>query len=167
MIIQIRGVTSDNFPEILKLNQHAVPQVSPVGMDALRWFEQKAAYFRVADADGNLAGLLIAVAHDSGYPSKYFNWFCDRYNRFLYIDRVIVAEWARGKRVAWRLFEDVERFASEHSYPLASDVYSHPPNEISLPFHNKYGFQRVGTQRIDNGAKEVTKFLKETGSTPS
>jgi len=165
--IQIRAVTDGDLPEILRLNQQAVPQVSPVGRDALRWFEQRAAYFRVAEADVNLAGFLIAVAHDSGYPSKYFNWFCDRYDRFLYTDRVIVAEWARGKRVAWRLFEDVERFASERSYPLASDVYSHPPNQISLTFHDRYGFQRVGTQQVDGGAKEVAKFMKETLPTSS
>ena len=159
MRIRIRDVTVDDFPEILKLNQSALPQVSPVDMDALRWFEQKAAYFRIAQADGRLIGFLIAVTQDSGYPSKYFRWFCDRYDRFLYIDRVIVAEWARGKRVAWRLFEDVERFALERSYPLASDVYSHPPNQISLSLHDRYGFQRVGLQQVDGGAREVTKFI--------
>jgi len=42
--IRIRGVAVDDFPEILKLNQDAVPQVGPVDMDALRWFEQKATY---------------------------------------------------------------------------------------------------------------------------
>jgi predicted GNAT superfamily acetyltransferase len=163
--IRIRDIDVDDFPEILKLNQGALPQVNPVEMDALHWFKQEAAYFRVAEAGGNLVGFLIAVAHDSGYPSKYFGWFCDRYDKFIYVDRVIVTESARGKRVAWRLFEDVERFASERAFPLASDVYSHPPNQISLSFHDKYGFQRVGSQQVDDGAKEVAKFLKETNST--
>lgn len=165
MNIQIRNVTVGDLSEILKLNQHAVPHVSPMDMDTLRWFEQNATYFRIAQADGSLIGFLIAVTQDSGYPSKYFRWFCDRYDRFLYIDRVIVAEWARGKRVAWRLYEDVERFASDRSYPLTSDVYSRPPNEISLTFHDRYGFQRVGSQQIDGGAKEVAKFIKEIGPT--
>jgi predicted GNAT superfamily acetyltransferase len=158
--IQIRDVTEGDLPAILRLNEEAVPQVSPVDMDTLSWFGSAAAYFRVAEAEGVLVGFLIAVAQDSGYPSKYFQWFCQRYTRFIYIDRVIVAEWARGNRIAWRLCEDVERFASELYYPLASDVYSYPPNEVSLSFHDKYGFQRVGSQLIDNGTKEVAKFLK-------
>ena len=144
--IQIRDVAVDDFPEILKLNQGALPQVSPMDLDALGWFEQKAAYFRVAEADGNLVGFLIAVAHDGGYPSKFFGWFCSRYDKFIYVDRVIVTESARGKRVAWRLFEDVERAAAERAFLLASDVYSRPPNQISLSFHDKYGFRRVGSQ---------------------
>jgi predicted GNAT superfamily acetyltransferase len=164
--IRIRDVAIDDFPEILKLNQSALPQVNSVDMDALRWFERKAAYFRVAEADGHLVGFLIAVAHDSGYASKYFGWFCDRYDRFIYVDRVIVTESARGKRVAWRLFEDVEHVASQRAYPLTSDVYSRPPNQISLSFHDKYGFQRVGSQQVDDGAKEVAKFLKETSPAP-
>jgi predicted GNAT superfamily acetyltransferase len=158
-------VAVDDFPEILKQNQGALPLVSPMDMDALHWFERKAAYFRVAEAGGDLVGLLIAVAHDSGYASKFFGWFCDRYDRFIYVDRVIVTESARGKRVAWRLFEDVERFASERAYPLASDVYSHPPNQISLSFHDKYGFEHVGSQQVDDGAREVAKFLKATSPT--
>jgi predicted GNAT superfamily acetyltransferase len=163
--IRIRDMAVDDFPQILKLNQGVLAQVSPMDMDALGWFEQKAACFRVAEAGGELVGFLIAVAHDSGYPSKYFGWFCDRYDRFIYVDRVIVTESARGKRVAWRLFEDVEHVASQRAYPLASDVYSRPPNQISLSFHDKYGFQRVGSQQVDDGAKEVAKFLKETSPT--
>jgi predicted GNAT superfamily acetyltransferase len=163
--IQIREVTDDDFPQILKLNQGAVPQVNAVDLDALRWFEQEAAYFRVAKAGGGLAGFLIAVAHDSGYASKYFRWFCERYDRFIYVDRVVVAESARGKRIAWRLFEDVERVAGERACPLVSDVYSRPPNQISLAFHDKYGFLTVGAQQVDDGAREVAKFLKEPSPT--
>jgi predicted GNAT superfamily acetyltransferase len=159
--IRIRDVTFDDFPEILKLNQGAVPQVNTVDLDALRWFEHKAAYFRVAEAGDTLVGFLIAFAHDSGYPSKYFGWFCDRYDRFIYVDRVIVTESARRKRVAWRLFEDVERVAWGRGFPLVSDVYSRPPNQVSLSFHDKYGFQQVGSQQVDDGAREVVKFLKE------
>jgi predicted GNAT superfamily acetyltransferase len=163
--IRIRDVTDDDFPVILKLNQAAVPQVNAVDTDALRWFEQEATYFRVAEAGGHLVGFLIAVAHDSGYASKYFGWFCDRYDRFVYVDRVIVAESARGKRIAWNLFEDVERVAGERGYLLVSDVYSRPPNQISLSFHDKYGFQRVGSQQVDDGAREVAKFLKQPSPT--
>lgn len=164
MEIQIRTFTEDDLADILALNQGALLQVSPLDSQGIKWFAETAAYFRVAESKGKIAGFLIAVAHNSDYQSIYFQWFCERYPTFLYIDRVIVAEWARGKRVAWRLFEDVERFAASSGYPLTSDVYSRPPNEISLAFHQKYGFELVGTQPVEGEAKEVAKFLMAPSS---
>jgi hypothetical protein len=160
MQIKIRQVAPKDFTQILRLNEQALPQVSPVDLDKLIWFTQVAPYFRVAEARNKVAGFLIAIAEDCAYPSQYFQWFCERYNRFIYIDRIIVADWARGNRIAWRLYEDVEQFAVSSAYPLTADVYSQPPNEISLAFHEKYGFTVIGTQSVENGTKEVTKFLK-------
>jgi predicted GNAT superfamily acetyltransferase len=160
MQIKIREVVRDDFPEILRLNKQALPQVSPVDLDKLDWFTRVAPYFRVADVNDKVAGFLIAIAEDCAYPSQYFQWFCERYDRFIYIDRIIVADWARKNRIAWRLYEDVEQFALDNAYPLTADVYCQPPNEISLTFHEKYGFKVVGTQPVENGTKAVTKFLK-------
>lgn len=160
MHIEIRDVARDDFSEILNLNKHAIPQVNHVDEDKLDWFMQVAPYFRVAVADDKVAGFLIAIAEDCTYPSQYFQWFCDRYDRFIYVDRIIVADWARGKRIGWRLYEDLEQFAISYAYPLTADVYCQPPNEISLTFHEKYGFEVVGTQSVENETKEVTKFLK-------
>jgi predicted GNAT superfamily acetyltransferase len=160
MHIKIRDITRDDFPEILHLNEQALPQVSPVDSEKLNWFTQVAPYFRVAVANNKVAGFLIAIAEDCVYPSQYFQWFCERYDRFIYVDRIIVSDWARGNRIAWRLYEDLEQFAITNTYPLTADVYSQPPNEISLTFHEKYGFRVVGTQSVENGTKEVTKFLK-------
>jgi predicted GNAT superfamily acetyltransferase len=165
MEIQVRPFTEDDLADILALNLGALSQVSPLDSQGIKWFAETTAYFRVAESKGKVAGFLIAVDHDSNYQSIYFQWFNERYPAFLYIDRVIVAEWARGKRVAWRLFEDVERFAASSGYPLTSDAYSRPPNEISLAFHQKYGFELVGTQSVEGGAKEVTKFYKEPSCT--
>ena len=64
--VSIHEVTQGNLPGILKLDQHAVPQVSLADVDAPSGFDQKAAYFRVFQVDGRLVGLLfIAVPQNS------------------------------------------------------------------------------------------------------
>ena len=64
--IQTLDVNQGDLPGILKLVQHAVPQVSLADVDAPSGFDQKAAYFRVFQVDGKLVGLLfIAVAQNS------------------------------------------------------------------------------------------------------
>ncbi|MBS1251048.1 MAG: hypothetical protein MAG451_00077 [Anaerolineales bacterium] len=160
MNVHIRNATREDFPEVLSLNEQALPQVNKLDLPKLTWCAHSAAYFRVAEANGKVAGTLIAIAHDSGYKSEYLQWFRERHSDFIYIDRVIVAEWARRKRIAWRLYEDLEQCASETSCALTADVYSNPPNDISLSFHRKYGFRLVGKQLVENGTREVAKFLK-------
>lgn len=64
--VQIREVTQGKLPGILKLDQHAVPQVRLADVDAPSGFDQKAAYFRVFQVDSKLVRLLvIAVAQNS------------------------------------------------------------------------------------------------------
>ncbi len=160
MEIVIRDVDAADYLAVMALNQQGIPQVNGLTLESVRWFARNAVYFRVAEAQEKLAGFLIAITADCDYPSQYFQWFTERYTRFLYIDRVVVAEWARGQRIAWRLYKDVERRAHELILPLVTDVYSNPANDISLTFHKNYGFRIVGNQWVENGTKEVAKFEK-------
>ncbi len=166
MTTQIRNVAEDDLPVIFELNERAIPLVNSLSIETFRWFARSAAYFRVAEIDQKIAGFLIAITPDTDYDSQYFGWFCQRYASFLYIDRIIIAEWGRRRGVGSALYNDLEDYALGLSYTLAADVYSDPPNEISLTFHAKYGFEQVGTQIVeeDDGAHQVAKFLKQPGA---
>jgi len=64
--VQIGEVTQGKLPGILKLDQHAVPQVSLADVGAPSGFDQKAGYFRIVKVDGKLVGLFaIVVAQNS------------------------------------------------------------------------------------------------------
>ena len=166
MEIQIRDVAEDDLPVILELNEQAIPLVNCLEIQRFRWFARSAAYFRVAETDQKIAGFLIAITPATDYDSQYFGWFCQRYASFLYVDRIVITEWARRRGVGFALYNDLEDYALGLSYSLAADVYSDPPNEISLTFHAKYGFEQVGTQIVeeDDGAHQVAKFLKQPGA---
>lgn len=161
MELQIREVTSIDLAEIVRLNELAVPQVNYVDAAKMAWFSRSAAYFRVANIAGKLAGFLIGISAGTNYDSQYFGWFCQRYANFIYIDRIVIADWARRQGVGFALYRDLEQYAADTGLTLVSDVYSDPPNEISLSFHAKYGFELVGSQVVENGAKVVAKFLKQ------
>ena len=160
MDLQIRNVAAQELPLVLELNEQAIPEVNRVELDTLRWFARTAAYFRVAEIDGRVAAFLIAITPDADYDSQYFGWFCQRYTDFLYVDRIVVANWAQRRGVGLAMYRDLEQFALETGCVLAVDVYSDPPNEISLAFHAKFGFKRVGSQFVEADGKEVAKFLK-------
>ena len=48
--------------------------------------------------------MLIALDQSARYDSPNFHWFAQRYERFVYIDRVAVSPVARGRGIARALY---------------------------------------------------------------
>ena len=48
-------------------------------------------------------------------------------------------------------------FAKKESMPLCCEVNTFPKNEISLNFHAKNGFSRVGNQNFDDHSVDYLK----------
>lgn len=100
------------------------------------------------DADA----FLIAYDQDGDYDSPNFLWFRERYTRFLYIDRVVVAALAQGKGWGRRLYSRLIDDARALGYArIVAEINIDPPNPGSLAFHERLGFAAVGEQRLTNG----------------
>ena len=106
----------------------------------------------VARRVGLADALLIAFDQDAAYDSPNFLWFRDRYERFVYVDRVVTASAARGQGHAGRLYRDVveQARAAGHSL-IVCEVNSDPPNPGSEAFHRSFGFEPVGEALLPNG----------------
>lgn len=90
-------------------------------------------------------GMLIAFDQDADYESVNFQWFRGRFGRFVYVDRVVVAESARGRGVARALYGAVmaEAVAAGHEL-VVCEVNLEPANEGSAAMHAGMGFVGVG-----------------------
>ena len=69
---------------------------------------------------------LIAMDQDAAYDSPNFLWLRARYERFVYVDRVVVADHARGRGLAQRLAGPVDQ---ESLDPRRADVNSEIAHE--------------------------------------
>jgi len=157
--MKISPIKLSDFGAVLTLNESAVPHVNLIGQDELQWFADCAAFARVAKIDDQLAGFLIGLRPGTAYESPNYRWFCDNYEDFAYVDRVVVSDWARRKGVAESLYD---KFAeSQTGVPLMTcEVNIRPPNTGSMVFHERLGFRQVSTQLIDDGKKEVAMMEK-------
>lgn len=154
LIITQAGET--DYPEILMLNERAVPSVNLISAATLRQLHGQAVYLAVARTADELAGFLLVLPHNANYQSPNFQYFRQRYPAFAYVDRVVVAEGWRSRGVGAALYEDLETHLGRAFPLLTCEVNIEPPNPGSLRFHQRLGFRPVGSQETEGGTKRVT-----------
>lgn len=153
----ITGITADHYADILRINQDNVEMLSPLDEKGLAELLQKAALARAAVTDGHVAAFVIALREGTDYQSVNYRWFGSRLDRFLYIDRIAVAQEYRGRGLGSQLYSEVLAFArSTGAATLAAEINVEPENRPSLAFHRSFGFAEVGRQTIDGGKKTVS-----------
>jgi predicted GNAT superfamily acetyltransferase len=161
MDVIIRDLRESDIEAVLDLNQSEVPHVGSVSRDRMRWYAENATYFRIALADEQLAAYLVGLRPGTDYDSPNYRWFCDRYEEFAYVDRVAVAPFARRMGLASRLYQDFAG-AMPHSVGIMTcEVNVRPPNPSSMEFHQRLGFEQVGSLTNDEDDKEVAMLLRQ------
>lgn len=98
--------------------------------------------------------LLLAFDQDADYDSENFIRLQARFERFVYIDRVVCAARARGRGHAARLYAALEHAARDAGHErLVCEVNIEPPNPASDRFHAASGFLPIGEARLGNGKR--------------
>jgi predicted GNAT superfamily acetyltransferase len=148
----MRDAGHDETDEVLALNNAAVPNVNALTRAELERILALAAYVRVLrDAEG-VTGFVICLPHDAAYWSENHRWFAARYDAFLYLDRVVVAERVRGQGIGARLYDELHAFAAGRWPRVALEVNLAPPNPGSVRFHERLGYERVGVREYGENA---------------
>lgn len=153
----IRQLRAATMPLLALNNAHAA-ELSPL---ALADFDRliQASFFAAALEDG--AAFVIAFDQTAAYDSPNFLWFRERYDRFVYVDRVVTSLLARGKGHAKALYANLfERARHEGHSRIVCEVNLIPPNPASDAFHAALGFAEVGRAPIHDGTKTVRYLLR-------
>jgi predicted GNAT superfamily acetyltransferase len=129
--------------------------------------------FYVRGVDKGATALLIAFDQDALYDNVNFQWLKRRYldyecKDFVYIDRIIVSDRARGQGIARRLYEDLFAVGERVGHKrVTCEVNLTPPNPASDAFHAAMGFVEIGRAILYDGRKTVRYFEKTLGETIS
>lgn len=160
----IRQATDANLSKLHALNQSEVPHVGDIDEERLAHLFASAAYFPVLELEGDLAGFVICLDQDADYDSLNFLWFKERYDRFFYVDRIIVTSAFRRRGLASRLYDACLAHGKVLDFDVLALEYNiEPPNPVSAEFHRVYGFEEVGRRRDADGVKEVSMQVIKIG----
>lgn len=146
----VRSITPDDLPSIHAINEAGTPGVHSEPLETLAAISRMSSIALAAEIDGAVAGFCLVLPPGAAYASMNFRWFCDRYEDFVYLDRVAVAVAHRNAGVGTRLYDEVEARTRSRHFTL--EVNLRPRNDGSLRFHARRGFVEVGQQETDYGA---------------
>jgi hypothetical protein len=159
-MIRFEPAVPADHGEILALNEAAIPAVNRIGHETLAVLHEQAELLVVARASDAVAGFLLALNETATYDSINYQYFRTRYDRFAYVDRIVVgAPYRRlglGAGLYAALFD-----ATAHLPRVACEVNLLPPNPGSLRFHTGLGFRVVGEQDTEGGSKRVALMVRE------
>jgi uncharacterized protein len=154
------ALTGGDAGRILELNNEHAVETSLLDLSAA---ERLLAMCFYAKGIGlGARGFLQALDQDAAYDNQNFRWFLDRFERFVYIDRIILAKGARGQGLARMMYEDLfgEAKAASH-VRVVCEVNIDPPNEGSLALHRSMGFLALADVDLKGGSKRVRYLVKE------
>ena len=159
--ITIRPVREDDYGFVLKTNLDNVEVLSPMDRDRMLLLSSMTELFLVAEVDSHPAAFLMAFRETADdYDSENYRWFSSRYEKFLYVDRIVIAEPFRHMGIGTKLYEAVFDHARKLQIPYVTcEVDTIPYNAVSLNFHQVMGFHEVGTQHVE--LNDVTVSLQE------
>jgi len=133
-----RPIVDGIVPAILALNNAHAVELSWLDVDRLKSMVREAFYARII---GGADAFLLAFDQNARYDSPNYMWFRQRYTRFVYVDRIVVAPSLRGRGYARLLYADLFEQARRAAHQLVvCEVNSDPPNPASDAFHTAFEF---------------------------
>jgi uncharacterized protein len=139
--VSIRALTPDDYAWVLALNAKSETETSPLDEAKLARMVE-AAFSATAYGD---AAFLIVFVQGAAYEGQHFGWFRAWFPKFVYVDRIVVSQDARGHGVARALYEHLFSAAREAGHDrVGCEVNLMPPNPGSDLFHAKMDFEEVG-----------------------
>ncbi|NND84046.1 MAG: GNAT family N-acetyltransferase [Acidimicrobiia bacterium] len=145
---------------LLSLNNIQAPAVNAISLSELRQLLEWPGHAIVGRDFAGPTGFVLAIDGPGlDYPSDNYRWFSERYDHFLYVDRIAVHPRAHGRGIGSSLYEALVGHAARAGYPFVlAEVNTRPPNDGSHRFHLTHGFTAVGEQETKGGTVRVRMY---------
>ena len=148
----IRPIVPSDFLKVLEINNSNVPALGELTLEKLHYLVEHSLHALVVEHH-TLVGFCITFAPSAPYDSLNYLWFCERYEQFVYLDRIAFTSQTQGIGLGKLLYQHIEQLMHESrlEYPLCCEVNLEPPNPGSLRFHQSIGFMEVGQINFREG----------------
>ena len=153
-----RNIEIADLARVLEINNANTPGVSELTMSELETDIKNCLHALAIDNEhGEVCAFCITFAPDAPDAGANHQWFTERFESFVYLDRIAIDSTHQNLGLGALLYLTVEQRmldSAEHSL-LCCEVNLEPPNPGSLRFHKRIGFTEFG-QRSYNEFDRVS-----------
>ena len=155
----IRTLRTTDLELIHKWNQSTVPKVNSLTFEEFRLQSVNCTYSYIQCSTNSMpVGFIFLYDEKTEYDSLNYSYFKNRYQKFLYVDRIIIAGEHQKKGYGQQLYDFV--IDTHNPDIFCCEVNITPPNRQSLSFHHKYGFKEIGQQNVYNKVVSLLTYSK-------
>jgi predicted GNAT superfamily acetyltransferase len=142
----IRLYKDADLHRLYTINCAGEPGVGAVTEDALGQIIAQGICLVAVSRDDTPVGFLLALQPETDYGSKNYQWFDERFEDYVYVDRIALHPDARGSGLGTALYQHGFVHFAGKALLIGCEVNTMPPNPGSMRFHERLGFSQVGTQ---------------------
>ncbi len=137
----VRDLTAPDLTIAHRINQENVPAVGEETFDDFVAIFEMCSVALALEDSGSVCGFCMVLPPSTAYDSPNYLFFESRFDDFVYLDRVAITASHQGRGGGPLLYREVERRTQAPWFTLEVNVK--PPNEGSLRFHRREGFDEV------------------------
>lgn len=157
MSMDIRNLELSDLQSIWDINEEGLPGTGKVSQEEIKSLLDYSSLAVGVYSHDQLLGFVICLPPRTDYGSLNYAWFNQRYEKFLYVDRIAVKSDYQNQNIGSNLYDYVKKWSKGIEVPVTAEVNIHPPNPGSMRFHIRHGFEQVGV--LQHGEKSVALFV--------
>ena len=150
----VRNIETADLARVLGINNANTPGVSELTLSELETDIKNCLHALAIDNEhGEVCAFCITFAPNAPDAGANHRWFAERYESFVYLDRIAIDSNHQNRGLGALLYQTVEQHmldSAEHSF-LCCEVNLEPPNPGSLRFHKRIGFIECGAESTAPG----------------
>ena len=126
-MFKLRDAKHSDIDKIVSINESAIPAVNYISYNDLEWVLHRKLYFKIAENSlGTISGFLLVLPSGLEYKSLNYKWFSSKYDKFAYIDRIVIIDEFKENGIGKSLYLDLEKNISEYKL-IACEFNIEPP----------------------------------------
>ena len=157
--MQSRPLLQDDASSVWEINEQGLPGTGKVTVEEISHLIEISDTSLGVYEQENLVGFVICLFPNVDYSSPNYAWFNEKYEDFIYVDRIAVSTNHRGRGIGSYIYQELINISEQKQIPIAAEVNLNPPNPGSMRFHNRFDFSEVGI--IHHTDKSVTMLLRQ------
>ena len=142
--MQTRKLTQYDVDSMWLINEQGLPGTGQVTPQEISQLLELSTISLGVFSNDELLGFVICLSPGTDYASLNYAWFNEKYEHFIYVDRIAVSTDYRDRGIGSLLYQEVVSYSNQHSIPIAAEVNLTPPNPGSMRFHERFQFEEVG-----------------------